>query len=383
VLPSRQPHGPTCSDNVTYTKFRTDPSFALPQLALEQDGAGALVRRYLSGLDTISVAASASDVFFYHRDPLGSVRDITDANGNQVAGYDYEPYGVIRTQTGTLDQPLGFTGQYQDPTGLYHLRARQYDPTTGRFLGVDPAEQTLNGLAISPYGYAGSQPTTSVDPSGLTLVPSQQADNAADGASSAWTLGIGDWLSTARHAYVSADAWLNSNVWDPLAEDLDVLLGVEEFKRCAGEYIRGDLNAFGTCGVLAVSFVGPGKALKFRAILERGLAAKSLPAPRQIEAAWGAGVYRHGGLMSSIEHVNYRHAFGSGFEDVSRFSRGTSVRQIKQYVEDALRHGVVNGGTINYNVGRVIGTDAAGNPVTGIRVHVRNDIIRTAFPVAP
>jgi hypothetical protein len=120
-----------------------------------------------------------------------------------------------------------------------------------------------------------------------------------------------------------------------------------------------------------------------RIAVATGVAAKSLPAPRQIEAAWGAGVYRHGGLMSSIEHVNYRHAFGSGFEDVSRFSRGTSVRQIKQYVEDALRHGVVNGGTINYNVGRVIGTDAAGNPVTGIRVHVRNDIIRTAFPVAP
>jgi hypothetical protein len=87
--------------------------------------------------------------------------------------------------------------------------------------------------------------------------------------------------------------------------------------------------------------------------------------------------------MSSIEHINYRHAFDSGFENVSRFSKGTSVRLIKQYVDDALRYGNVNGGTINYNVGRVIGRDAAGKPVVGIRVHVRNGIIRTAFPVAP
>jgi hypothetical protein len=54
---------------------------------------------------------------------------------------------------------------------------------------------------------------------------------------------------------------------------------------------------------------------------------------------------------------------------------------IKEYVDDALRYRDVNGGTINYNVGRAIGTDAAGNPVTGIRVH--DGIIRTAFPVAP
>ena len=52
---------------------------------------------------------------------------------------------------------------------------------------------------------------------------------------------------------------------------------------------------------------------------------------------------------------------------------------------DALRYGNVSadGATINYNVGRAIGTDAAGNAVTGIRVHVRDGIIRTAFPVTP
>jgi hypothetical protein len=104
-----------------------------------------------------------------------------------------------------------------------------------------------------------------------------------------------------------------------------------------------------------------------------------------VEAAWGVGKYKHGGFMSTIEHINYRHAFNSGFADVSRFAEGTGVRDIKGYVETALRRGEVSqgGGTINYNLGRAIGTDKAGNVVSGIRVHVHNGIIRSAYPVAP
>jgi hypothetical protein len=70
---------------------------------------------------------------------------------------------------------------------------------------------------------------------------------------------------------------------------------------------------------------------------------------------------------------------------VSRFSEGTSVRNIKSYVDAALRHADPAGdvGTIKYDVGRVIGTDQAGNAVTGIRVHVRDGILKSAYPVAP
>jgi hypothetical protein len=54
----------------------------------------------------------------------------------------------------------------------------------------------------------------------------------------------------------------------------------------------------------------------------------ALPDARQVDAAWGANTYRHGGTMSTIEHINYRHAWNSGFENVSRFADGTSARQI-------------------------------------------------------
>jgi hypothetical protein len=124
-----------------------------------------------------------------------------------------------------------------------------------------------------------------------------------------------------------------------------------------------------------------------RAVLVAKAAPRALPAARQVDAAWGPlHQYAHGpGPMTAIEHINYRHAFNSGFDNVSRFAQGTTTRQIQSYVDDALRYGNVtqSGASIQYDVGRVIGYDQAGNAVTGIQVWVRNGYIRTAFPVAP
>jgi hypothetical protein len=83
-------------------------------------------------------------------------------------------------------------------------------------------------------------------------------------------LSVGDWWSKAKHAYSSADRWLNGNVWDPVAD----LLGAPELQQCADEYVRGDLKAFRSCAIIAATFVGPGKALKIRAALENAVAAK-------------------------------------------------------------------------------------------------------------
>jgi hypothetical protein len=116
-------------------------------------------------------------------------------------------------------------------------------------------------------------------------------------------------------------------------------------------------------------------------------APRALPAARQVEAAWGpARQYADGpGRMTAIEHINYRHAFNSGFDDVSRFAQGVGPRQIQGYVDEALRYGNVTqgGASIRHNLGRVSGYDRAGNPVSGIQVWVRDGYIRTAYPVAP
>jgi hypothetical protein len=45
--------------------------------------------------------------------------------------------------------------------------------------------------------------------------------------------------------------------------------------------------------------------------------------------------------MTGIEHVFYRHGPDSGFANVSKFSQGTSVKDVSSYVDNALRYGKV------------------------------------------
>jgi RHS repeat-associated protein len=69
--------------------------------------------------------------------------------------------------SGAPVDPFAFTGQYLDsPTGLYHLRARQYDPTIGRFTAVDPVAQSITSPCVNAYTYGRDNPLRFVDPSG-------------------------------------------------------------------------------------------------------------------------------------------------------------------------------------------------------------------------
>jgi RHS repeat-associated protein len=119
---------------------------------------------------------SGNSTSYYIRDGLGSSVNLTSQSGQTQWTWSYEPFGQVRTETkASGSQPtnfLKFTGEYQDPTGLYHLRARQYDPQLGRFLTRDPADQTVNEAVISAYADVANRPTVMVDPSGRIFRPS-------------------------------------------------------------------------------------------------------------------------------------------------------------------------------------------------------------------
>jgi RHS repeat-associated protein len=122
------------------------------------------------GLDTVALLEGGAR-FYYHHDRLGSVTALTSASGASEWLYGYEPFGSPRT-TSRPDpaapvNPLGFTGQYQDPgSGLLNLRARQYDEASGRFQSTDP----LPSSAVEPfegaYVYAADSPLSGSDISG-------------------------------------------------------------------------------------------------------------------------------------------------------------------------------------------------------------------------
>jgi len=99
-------------------------------------------------------------------DRLGSVRVITDDGGDQIGSAEYSAFGQTREQYGS-DGPLGFTSQYSDPTGLLHLRARQYDPSTGRLLSGDTVQPNGAGTqGFNLHSYVAGAPTSASDPTG-------------------------------------------------------------------------------------------------------------------------------------------------------------------------------------------------------------------------
>jgi RHS repeat-associated protein len=123
-------------------------------------------RKYVWGQGLL-YGTTGSTVEVVHADRLGSVRSLTDATGTVTATYRTDAWGVPTTVTGSSTQPFGFTGEPVDATDLVYLRARMYDPATGRFMSRDawPGSPSVP-VSLNRCLYAGADPTTWTDPSG-------------------------------------------------------------------------------------------------------------------------------------------------------------------------------------------------------------------------
>src|SRR5581483_10244000 len=99
----------------------------------------------------------------------GRTIGLVNAGGAIATSYGYEPFGATAASGAASSDSHQFTGREQDPTGLYYLRNRYYNPMLGRFLSPDPI-----GIAggINLYAYAGNDPLNLVDRVGLGAGPS-------------------------------------------------------------------------------------------------------------------------------------------------------------------------------------------------------------------
>jgi len=144
------------------------------RIIVEREG-NSWVVRYLLGLRSCGHVVSGQ-IRVYHADRLGSVRWVTDGNGNLVASYVYEGFGKVVGQEGSETVPYRFCGLWgyrnDGDAGLLHVGARYYEVETGRWVQKDPI--VING-SINPqkqdlYTYVLNDPINIVDPDGRIIV---------------------------------------------------------------------------------------------------------------------------------------------------------------------------------------------------------------------
>ena len=112
--------------------------------------------------------------YYYITNLQGDVMYLVDSSGNEVAAYDYDPYGKVITATGELAEinPLRYRGYYYDSeTGFYYLQSRYYDPEICRFINADSYTSTGRGyLGYNMFAYCDNNPILYLDSSGEVAV---------------------------------------------------------------------------------------------------------------------------------------------------------------------------------------------------------------------
>lgn len=130
------------------------------QVVEELSSGGAVQRQYSYGLQRISQKSAR----LQHLDPellrLRRLRDgtpIDEFRWRDHDTYDYDAFGNKINSTGTTPNNYFYRSeQFDSDLGLYYLRARYYNPLTGRFMGRDPLDgSTFDPASLHKYLYAG------------------------------------------------------------------------------------------------------------------------------------------------------------------------------------------------------------------------------------
>jgi RHS repeat-associated protein len=112
----------------------------------------------------------AEDITYYHNDVSGTPLLSTNSSGEVLWKENYRPYGdKLNNQAESQANQIGFHGKpYDNEIGLSYMQARYYNPTLGRFMGVDPVDYQEDNLhSFNRYAYANNNPYKYIDPNGL------------------------------------------------------------------------------------------------------------------------------------------------------------------------------------------------------------------------
>lgn len=211
------------------------------------------------------------------------------------------------------ENPLRYVGAYQDPNlgeGNYYLRARNYNPGSGRFTAVDPAPSDL--AAISPYAYVNNNPLAHTDPTGARFMAYDGGSGAGGGVSPTPEPDPGPNLEEfggpspeelARAQQIQSKSWVDV-ILEAGGEILMEFLGVNDLLNC----LNGDL---GGCVSLVIGIVPWTKLFK---------------APQIAEAIFRAGK----AVVKFTEELKCARAILKRAEDAARAAKEAAARAARE-----------------------------------------------------
>lgn len=266
---------------------------------------------YIYGLNNTPFAQidkSTNEIHYLFGDERNSVVLATDDAGNAVLTREYDDYGEILKEQlksdlsivseaseseNTEQDPVeakdfntnfAYAGEYKDSdTGLYNLRNRWYEPSTGSFISLDPAF----GLTDDAYGYASGNPLNFTDPLGLWSTTVDNSSNLATGIT-----GIVD-----------------GALGVPAAGSLMNSIKPGSVDNCSILYV-----GIGAASAIGVNFIPGGTIAKTGKILNKG-------------------IFKYGGRESrridlngenKVKQLMSNYSFGGGtFSELDKISKGT------------------------------------------------------------
>jgi len=121
---------------------------------------------------------TSGEMYYIHKDHLGSIHAVTNQNQTVVARYHYNVWGVKRNLNAAGNGfseinnlpwlHRGFTGhEHITEIGLINMNGRVYDPDLGMFISPDPRLQAPEEpINFNRYAYVLNNPLVYTDPTG-------------------------------------------------------------------------------------------------------------------------------------------------------------------------------------------------------------------------
>ncbi|MDE6102971.1 MAG: hypothetical protein K2F60_00405, partial [Oscillospiraceae bacterium] len=112
-----------------------------------------------------------SEYTYYTQNAHGDVVNLTDKDGKVTKSYRYDAFGVEKNIDENDTNVFRYCGEYYDKeTATVYLRARNYNPSTGRFISRDSfAGKNEEPLSLNLYTYCHNNPILHTDPTGHSI----------------------------------------------------------------------------------------------------------------------------------------------------------------------------------------------------------------------